>query len=166
MIDRTAVVNSALASGAEVEAAIADVPSGIGAKVVEYLRELVGRHNSSSLTRVDVAQGAALVAHVDALRSLARRLAIEVHFFRDNRQLGRDAAAPRTETCENCRWFDAVKSTNGHIAVDQQAIVMEAGVCCYAPPIAVVRPGTPVTESFFPPVHPSRWCVRWEDRHS
>lgn len=138
--------------------------AGPGHRVVEDLRGDVARLHPESSIRIPASGAQQLVAEVDMLREVAFRLGVEVHAFRDNVQLERDAPPPRLQSCLNCISFDAVKSTEAHMKVERQAIVGEAGVCRHNPPTALPRgpTGGPPVASSFPPVWPDQWCRRWE----
>ena len=137
---------------------------GPGRSLVEDVRrEAAGLHPTSAV-RIAARDAQQIVAEVDMLREVAARLGVEVHAFRDNVQLERDAPPPRLQSCLNCISFDAVKSTEAHMKVERQAIVGEAGVCRHNPPTAIPRgpAGGPPVASAFPPVWPDQWCRRWE----
>lgn len=153
-----------LLSDEHLAAATARKLAGPGHRLVEDLRQDVARLHPETPIRIPASGAQQLVAEVDMLREVAARLGVEVHAFRDNVQLERDAPPARLQSCLNCISFDAVKTADAHILVERQAIVREAGVCRHNPPTAMPRPpsGGPPIASSFPPVWPDQWCRRWE----
>ena len=153
-----------LLSDEHLAAAIGKTLVGPGHRLVEELRQDVARQHPQTTIRISTSGAQQLVAEVDLQRDAAARLGVEVHAFRGNVQLERDAPPARLQSCLNCISFDAVKSAEAHVQVERQAIVSEAGVCRHNPPTAIPRgpAGGPPVASAFPPVWPGQWCRRWE----
>ena len=140
---------------------------GAGRGVIDSIRDQLKRH-PKGLVRLDPAEADAVTQEMETLNEAAGRLGDEVVAFRANVQLQRDAPPARQQTCANCRFFDAVVSTEGHVPVARQAILQGTGVCCWGPPAAGPKPHNvqPPSQSFFTAVHPTRWCGRWEENRT
>lgn len=153
-----------LLSGERVAEAIAKKLMGDAHPLIEDMRQQTASAHPDSRVIVSAAGMRMLIGEVDMLREVAARLGTEVRAFRNNVQLQRDAPPSRDQSCLNCRFFEAVKSTEAHIVVGRQAIVQDAGACCRQPPSPGPRgsSGDSPSTSFFTPVHPSKWCGGWE----